>query len=75
MNGFQEKIILDQVFALDSQTLAGFCTSVKANLKRRVYDSINVMVASGIIIKKVVLIMEKKNIITNQKRLSVIFYT
>ena len=45
--------ILEQIFALDSNGIGqGFRTNIRANLKRRVYDSINVMVASGIVIKR-----------------------
>lgn len=45
--------ILEQIFALDNQSLNNnFNSTIRANLKRRVYDSINVMVASGIILKK-----------------------
>lgn len=53
--------ILQQIFAMDSQNAdLGISTSIRANLKRRVYDSINVMVASGIVVKKSVVQHYKK---------------
>lgn len=53
--------ILKQIFSMDhSDSDLGISTSIRANLKRRVYDSINVMVASGIVIKKSVVQHYKK---------------
>ena len=45
--------ILEQIYAMDSQGLNNnFNSTIRANLKRRVYDSVNVMVASGIVQKR-----------------------
>jgi hypothetical protein len=53
--------ILQQIFAMDSSYPdLGISTSIRANLKRRVYDSINVMVASGIMLKKSIVQHYKK---------------